>query len=51
MTETSTSRATLFMTNAATLLLVAGIAFGVFILGSALDGPFAAATSWPSTKR
>jgi len=38
MTETPTSHATSFMTNAVTLLLVAGIAFGVFLVGSALDG-------------
>ncbi len=38
MADTPTSRATSFMTNAATLLLIAGIAFGVFLVGSALDG-------------
>ena len=38
MAETQTSRATIFMTNAATVLLVAGIAFGVFLVASALDG-------------
>jgi hypothetical protein len=38
MAENPTSRATIFMTNAATLLLVAAIAFGVFLVGSALDG-------------
>ena len=38
MPATRTSRATSFMTNAATLLLVAGIAFGIFLVGSALDG-------------
>ncbi|MCA1690982.1 MAG: hypothetical protein LC733_01845 [Actinobacteria bacterium] len=38
MAEIPTSRATIFMTNAATLFLVAGIVFGVFLVGSALDG-------------
>ena len=38
MAETPTTRATIFMTNAATLLLVAAIAFAVFLVGSALDG-------------
>jgi DUF2975 family protein len=36
--EIPTSRATGFMTNAATLFLIAGIAFGVFVVASALDG-------------
>ncbi|MDQ3147677.1 MAG: DUF2975 domain-containing protein [Actinomycetota bacterium] len=38
MAETSTSRTTTYLTNAATLFLVAGIAFGVFLVGSALAG-------------
>ena len=38
MAETQTTRATIFMTNAATLLLVAAMAFGLYLVGSALDG-------------
>jgi hypothetical protein len=36
--ETPTSRATGLMTNAATLFLIAGIAFGVYLVASAVDG-------------
>jgi hypothetical protein len=36
--EVRTSRATTFMTNAATLFLVVGVAFGIFVVASAVDG-------------